>query len=136
MKKLVIFLKGLGIILLGFVVIILVNLPHDLIINSVDPGSAKNNVPLSGQAEWISIAIVFVAGVLASTLVCTLAGRRRNALLLILGALFLIADLFGVFTSLSSTSIFYRISMIVMIPFEVGLGFLLGKQLTGNKKRG
>jgi len=129
MKPLLVILKSIGVILLGFVVIVLVNSPHDLIINTVSKGTAKNNVPAGTQAELISIGIVFLAGVFATIVVYILGGQQRKKLLVILVILFLLADLTGVFTSLAGTSLFYRIVIIVIIPLEVWVGFLAGKKL-------
>ncbi|WP_205411257.1 hypothetical protein [Mucilaginibacter pineti] len=101
---------------------LLVNLPHDIIINSITEGSAKKHVPIGTQAELISIVIVFLAGFFACMLVCALAGTQRKILLIVLVCLFLFADLFSVFTDLVHTSLFYRIAIVAIVPLEIWAG--------------
>jgi hypothetical protein len=128
MNTFLVVLRCIGIIILGFVVIILINLPHDTIINAIGNGTAKNHIPIGMQAEVISAIIIFLAGFLASIVVGLLAGKRRNGLLIILALLFLAADLQAVLTNLVSTSIGYRIAMVAMVPIEVWAGFLVTKK--------
>jgi hypothetical protein len=122
LKPLLDFIKGVIIIFLAFVVVLLVNLPHDIIINSITEGSAKKHVPIGTQAELISVVIVFLAGFFASILVCALAGTQRKILLMVLVCLFLFADLFSVFTDLVYTSLFYRIAIVAIVPLEIWAG--------------
>lgn len=128
MKTLLLVLKCIAIIILGFVVIILVNLPHDAIINAFWSGTAKNHLPLGLHAEVLSAIIVFLAGFLSSIVVSLLAGKQRKLLLIILTILFLAADLQAVLTDLGSTSIGYRIAIVALVPIQVWAGFLVSRR--------
>jgi hypothetical protein len=129
MKLLFTLLRSVGILLVGFAVIALVNFPHDRLLNAIAAGSATNHVPSGTRAEWLSAGIVFLAGVLASTVVGLLDKSPRKPLLVVLMALFLLVDLAGVFGALASTSLAYRLAIVLLVPLEVGVGYLLSKRL-------
>ncbi|MFD1875525.1 hypothetical protein [Hymenobacter bucti] len=129
MKLLVNILRSVGILLVGFAVIALVNFPHDRLLNTIAAGSAINHVPLGTRAEWLSVGLVFLAGVLASAVVGLLDKRPRKPLLVVLLVLFLLVDLAGVFGALASTSLAYRLAIVLLVPIEVGVGYLLSKRL-------
>lgn len=128
-------LKSIGILLLGFAVIFIVNAPHDFVINTIAKGTARNQIPFGTQAEVISGCFVFVAGILASMLVYLLGGKQRNLLLIILAILFLLTDLSAAFSqSLSITSIYYRVGIVLILPLEIWIGYFVGRRLKFGSK--
>jgi hypothetical protein len=88
LKLLFTLLRSVGILLVGFAVIALVNFPHDRLLNAIAAGLATNHVPSGTRAAWLSAGFVFLAGVLASTVVGLLDKRPQKFLLLVLMVLF------------------------------------------------
>jgi len=122
MKTFTMILKCIGILILSFIVIIIVNSGHDPLINAIVAGHAKDHIPSGQTAELISLAIVFVAGFLAAIVVSLLAGKQRVILLSILTVLFSAADLHAVLTDLAVTDLWYRILTVSTVPLQVWTG--------------
>jgi hypothetical protein len=122
-------LKSIGVLLLGYVAVMLVNLPHDRIINGIYPGGAREAVPVTPPAELVSCGILFLAGVAAGVVVYLLGGPRRKVLLLIITGLFLLTDLFAVLGPLANTSLWYRLAVVALVPLEIWVGYAVGKKI-------
>lgn len=135
MNALLAVLRGIGCILLGFVVVFLVNLPHDWFINSVQPGSVRAGIPVTTQAAVLSSGIIFLAGVAASFVVCSVSGPHRKTVLLVLTGLFLLSDVLAVTGPLAGASLWYRIMAVALVPLEVWVGYLLANRLLGRYSR-
>lgn len=127
-------LRCVGIVILAFIIIVLVNLAHDPLINTITAGHVKNHIPNGQVSELISLAVVFIAGFLAAMAVSLLAGKQRLLLLAILTVLFLAADLRAVLTDLTTTDLWYRILFVLLVPLEVWAGYRVIKN-SGNNKR-
>jgi len=123
MKTFIIIFKCIGIVILSFIVIIIVNLSHDPLINAIVPGQTKDHIPAGSTAEMISLVVICVAGFLASMVVSLLAGKQRLILLWILLVLFLAADLQAVLTDLALTDLWYRVLTISSVPLQIWLGY-------------
>ena len=121
-------LESIGTIVLGLLALVTVNFSHDYVINSLAAGSATDHIPLTTQAEIVSVAIVFWSGVAASFLVSLLAGAQQTRLVLILAAVLVLANLAAVGSALAGTSLLYRLALVALVPLQVWVGHLLGKK--------
>lgn len=130
MKTTLSVLKCIGLIILSFVIIVIVNLAHDPLINAVSAGQAKNHIPTGTTAEIISLLVVFIAGLLAAYAVSLLAGKQRIILLVILTVIFVAADLNAVLTDLAQCDVWYRVLVVVLVPAEVWCAYLITKLMT------
>jgi hypothetical protein len=124
-------LRGIGGVVLGFVVVSLVNLPHDWLINSVQPNSVRAGVPLTTAAAVLSSGIIFLAGVAAGVAVSLVGGPYRNRVLLVLTGLFLLSDLLAVLGPLREAPLWYRVLLVGLVPLQVWIGWKLATRLNG-----
>lgn len=127
MKSFLTLLKCAGVLLLGFAVVFLVNLPHDAVINRLCPGAAWGTVPRTAPAEVLSSGIAFLAGAAAGFLVSLAGGRHRRVLLVVLTGLFLLTDLAAVLGPIAATSVGYRLAVVALVPLEVWVGHKLAQ---------
>ncbi|TYZ06925.1 hypothetical protein FY528_16775 [Hymenobacter lutimineralis] len=121
--------RGIGSIVLGFLMVILVNLPHDWLLNQVQPGSVVMGVPTTTLAATLSSGLVFLAGVAAGLVVSLVGGTHRKIILLVLAGLFLLSDLLAVLGPLRGAPLWYRVLMVVLVPLQVWIGWRLATKL-------
>ncbi len=122
-------LKCIAIFILSFFALSLVNMLHEPLIHSFAENGYVNEIPGTPMAQFISICIIFLAGIAAAFVMSVLSGNLRNVMLSILLVLFLIIDIQAAFGHLANTTLLYRFSLVCLVPVEIWLGYLAGKYL-------
>jgi len=122
-------LKSIVILILAFIVLSLVNMLHDPLIHFFAENGFVNDIPATPMAQFISICIIFLAGLAAASVVSALSGNMRIVMSVILLVLFLIIDIQAAYGPLANTSLPYRLALVGLVPVEIWIGYVWGKRV-------
>jgi hypothetical protein len=114
-------------IALGFIAVILVNLPAASLVEPLFPGSLDpDGMPRTAPAQALFLPIIFLAGVAGAFVVVLVAPRAPVAHALVFGALAVVGDLFVVVDYAEIWPLWFAALVVLTVPPQVWLGAVLG----------
>jgi len=126
-KVIILSLKGILAVILGYVTLRIVNLPRTNILSMIfENGLDSRGFPTTVNSQIGFLVYIFIAGLLGAYVVGLFSKRNNWTLLLIFFGLLLINDIYSVLSPLVDQPVWVKVVIFITLPLQIWIGGILG----------
>jgi len=126
-KVIILSLKGILAVILGYVTLRIVNLPRTNILSMIfENGLDSRGFPTTENSQIGFLVYIIIAGLLGAYVVGLFSKRNNWTLLLIFFGLLLINDIYSVLSPLVDQPVWVKVVIFITLPLQIWIGGILG----------